>query len=134
MSPLFPRLSAVKPRAPMNCHTFVASAATARPAPVAANERMISGLRPNRSASAAPEREEQQADDVRADGDRSDPERDLLGRHADAREVERGERGQLPVRDDLHEAREGEEHEHPAPAGPSHHGEPTDCRTRDAGE
>ena len=51
MSPLFPRLSAVRPRPSVNSQTFRASDATARPLPVAAKDRMMSGLRPYRSAS-----------------------------------------------------------------------------------
>jgi len=49
--PLLPRLSELRPRPSVKNQTLRATADTARPAPVAANDRMMSGLRPKRSAS-----------------------------------------------------------------------------------
>src|SRR5260370_922280 len=69
----------------------------------------------------APEREEQETDDVRADGDQADGDGNVVGGDADRRQMERGECGELAIGDDLDERGEGEEGEHAAPAGRGGH-------------
>jgi len=65
----------------------------------------------------APERKEQEPEHIHARADETDRDRDVLGRDADLRKMERRECRELPVCGDLDERREREEGEHPSPAG-----------------